>query len=250
MDALHHKIVLALIGFFAGIINTLAGGGSLITLPIFIFYGLPPAVANATNRITIVVQSLTGTLGYHSKGVHTFPFNIYLGISASIGALLGAWIALWIDGSVFNKILAVLMVVVGFLLLFKPNVISQNTVERTKGKYFFMALLGFFFIGIYGGFINAGIGIVILLFLNRVNRLSLVKGNATKVAIVFLYSTVALVYFIAQDAIAWEPGLWMASGTAIGAWWASRWSVKKGDRVIRWAMIVMVSGMALKLWFF
>lgn len=153
MDAIHYKILLALIGFLAGIINTLAGGGSLITLPIFIFYGLPPAVANATNRITIVVQSLTGTLGYHSKGVHTFPFNIYLGLTASIGALFGAWIALRIDGSIFNKILAILMVIVVFLLLFKPNVISQHTMERVTGKYFFLALLGFFFIIVHASLV-------------------------------------------------------------------------------------------------
>lgn len=250
MEDIYQKILLIVVGFIAGIINTLAGGGSLITLPVFIFLGLPPTIANGTNRISIVIQSITGTLGYRSKGIFTFPFNLYLGIIASVGAVIGAQIALVIDGAIFNKILAIIMIVVAVLLVFKTNTLKIEVPERLSGKYLVYAMIGFFFIGIYGGFINAGIGIVILLFLNRVNQLNLVKSNATKVVIVAVYSSVALAYFAYNDAIAWELGLWMALGTSFGAWWASRWSVKKGDRVIRIAMIVMVGIMAFKLWFF
>ena len=122
--------------------------------------------------------------------------------------------------------------------------------ERLEGKYLFWSILGFFVIGIYGGFINAGIGIVIMLFLNRLNHMSLVKTNATKVAVVFIYSTVALILFSYNDAVDWEMGIFMAFGTSFGAWFASRWSVKKGDRVIRLAMLVTICIMAVKLWFF
>ena len=94
MEVIFEGLLLIVVGFFAGIINTLAGGGSLFTLPVLIFLGLPPAVANGTNRIAIVVQSLGGTLGYQSKGISTFPFPIYLGASASIGAVIGAQLAL------------------------------------------------------------------------------------------------------------------------------------------------------------
>ena len=105
MEDIYQAIILIVIGFLAGVINTLAGGGSLFTLPVLIFLGLPPNIANGTNRIAIVMQSLTGTLGYKSKGVSSFPFNIYLGISASIGALIGAQVAIDLDGKLFNKIL-------------------------------------------------------------------------------------------------------------------------------------------------
>lgn len=250
MEEIYHKILLIAVGFVAGIINTLAGGGSLITLPVFIFLGLPPTIANGTNRISIFIQSLTGTLGYRSKGISTFPFNLYLGITASIGALIGAKIALLIDGALFNKILAIIMIVVAILLFFKTNTIKSGLPERLKGKHLVYALIGFFFIGIYGGFINAGIGIVIMLFLNRINQLSLLKSNATKLVVVGVYSTIALAFFAYNDAVDWAMGLWMALGTSLGAWWASRWSVKKGDRIIRIAMIVMVSVMSVKLWFF
>jgi uncharacterized membrane protein YfcA len=250
MDSVFESFLLIIVGFFAGIINTLAGGGSLFTLPVLIFLGLPPSVANGTNRIVIVIQSLGGTLGYQSKKINTFPFPIYLGVTASIGSLIGAQIALQLDGAIFNRILAVIMLIVGLLILIRQNSLSSNLPERLTGKYLIYAVLGFFIIGIYGGFINAGIGIVIMIFLNRLNRLSLVKTNATKVLVVMIYSTVALIFFAFNDAVNWKLGLLMAFGTLFGAWWASRWSVRKGDRVIRIAMLLTIFIMSIKLWFF
>ena len=114
----------------------------------------------------------------------------------------------------------------------------------------FYAIVGFFFIGIYGGFINAGIGFVIILFLNNVNRLSLIKTNATKVSLVFIYTCGALALFAYNGTVDWTTGLVMAIGTSLGAWWSSRWSVDKGEGVIKIAMVVMVSLMSIKLWFF
>ena len=250
MEEYIQAVILIVVGFFAGVINTLAGGGSLFTLPVLIFLGLPPNIANGTNRIAIVIQSLSGALGYKSKGISNFPFNIYLGISASIGAVIGAQIAIDLDWRLFNRILAIILIVVGGLILMNAKNLTHKLPERLTGKYLLFGIIGFFFIGIYGGFINAGIGIVIMLFLNRINRLSLVKTNASKTAIVFIYSSLALAVFAFNDAINWKLGLLMALGTSVGAWWASRWSVKKGDQVIRWAMLITIGIMAVKLWFF
>lgn len=242
--------LLILVGMMAGVINTLAGGGSLLTLPVLIFMGLPPNVANATNRIGIAFQALIGTVGYRSKGVSNFPFNIYLGISALMGSLIGAQIAVDIKGETFNKVLAVIMIIVVAIVVFKPKVSSLKFPERLTGRYLFYAVVGFFFIGIYGGFINAGIGFVIILFLNNVNRLSLIKTNATKVSLVFIYTCGALALFAYNGTVDWTTGLVMAIGTSLGAWWSSRWSVDKGEGVIKIAMVVMVSLMSIKLWFF
>ena len=250
MDPILEVFLLIIVGFFAGIINTLSGGGSLFTLPVLIFLGLPPSVANGTNRIAIVISSLGGVLGYQSKNINTVPFSIYLGISASIGSIIGAQIALQIDGAIFNKILAVIMIIVGLIILLRQNSLSSNLPERLTGKYLIYAVLGFFIIGIYGGFINAGIGIVIMIFLNSLNRLSMLKTNATKVLIVMIYSAVALIFFAFNNAVNWRLGLLMALGTLFGAWWASRWSIKKGDKVIRIAMLLTIFLMAIKLWFF
>lgn len=250
MGEIQEILILIASGFIAGIINTLAGGGSLLTLPILIFLGLPPVVANGTNRIGILMQSISGTMGYKSKGISTYPFNIYLGISASVGALIGAQIAIDIRGDLFNKILAIIIVIVGFLIVFKPKNNIKVFQERIEGKYLFNSCIIFFFIGIYGGFINAGIGIVIMFFLTRYNRLSLLKTNAAKVSLVGIYTIGAIALFSYNDKINWSMGLWLSFGTIFGAWLTSRYSVKKGEKVIKFALLFMVVVMAIKLWFF
>ena len=250
MSEIQEIIILIVSGFIAGVINTLAGGGSLLTLPILIFLGLPPGVANGTNRIGILMQSVSGTLGYKSKGISTYPFNLYLGISASIGAIIGAQIAIDIRGDLFNKILAVIIVIVGLLIVFKPKNNIKVLQERIKNKHLYISCLVFFFIGIYGGFINAGIGIVIMFFLTRYNRLSLIKTNAAKVALVGVYTIGALALFAYNDKVNWSMGLWLSFGTIFGAWFTSRYSVRKGEKVVKFTLLFMVIVMAIKLWFF
>lgn len=250
MEGIQEVLILIVSGFIAGVINTLAGGGSLLTLPILIFLGLPPGVANGTNRIGILMQSISGTLGYKSKGISTYPFNLYLGISASIGAIIGAQIAIDIQGDLFNKILAIIIVIVGILIVFKPKNKIKVLEERLIGKHLYISCLFFFFIGIYGGFINAGIGIVIMFFLTRYNRLSLIKTNAAKVALVGIYTVGALALFAYNNKVNWSMGLWLSFGTIFGAWFTSRYSVRKGEKVIKFSLLFMVVAMAVKLWFF
>jgi uncharacterized membrane protein YfcA len=228
----------------------MAGGGSLLTLPLLIFLGLPPATANGTNRIAIIVSASSATLGFRSKNINTFPLSIYLGIAAFFGALIGSRIAVEIDGLLFNKILAIIMIVVVVLMVFKPNYKADLLQARTTGKTLIWSMVAFFFIGIYGGFINAGIGFIIMLFLNYVNKLDLVRVNATKVTLVLIYTTAALATFILSGHIDLKYGIALAVGNAAGAFFASRYAVKKGEGVIKTVMMVMVVAMSVKLWFF
>ena len=237
-------------GVFAGFVNTIAGGGSLLTLPLLIFMGLPPAVANGTNRIAIAVSSLSANIGYASKNIKTYPFSIYLGTAAIFGAILGAKIAIEIDGAIFNRILAITMIVVVLIMVLRPKMADHISQERTFGKYLIISLIAFFFIGIYGGFINAGIGFIIMLFLNIFNKINLVRVNAVKVGVVFIYTIAALVTFAISGNINWLYGLILAVGTSVGAWTASRFSVDRGEGFIKLVMIVMVLLMAVKLWLF
>ena len=245
-----HYPLLILAGFVAGFINTMAGGGSLITLPLLIFLGLPSAVANGTNRIAIFMSAFSANAGFKSKGISNYPFNIYLGFSGLLGALIGAQIAIDIKGDLFNKILAVIMIIVVLLIVFKPKIDSTEILERLTGKHLYISMIVFFFIGIYGGFINAGIGFVIMLFLHYYNKLNLVKVNATKVVIVLIYTTGAIVTFAMADKINWIYGLVLASGNFLGGWVSSRWSVKRGEKAIKAFLVIMVLLMSVKLWFF
>jgi uncharacterized membrane protein YfcA len=243
-------LYLVVAGFVAGFINTIAGGGSLITLPVLIFLGLPPSIANGTNRIGIFLQTFTGAVGYRTKGIKTFPFSIYCGISALVGSVIGAQIAIDIKGETFNRILAAVMIVVVLLIVFKPKVSIESLMERTTGKHLWISVIIFFFLGIYGGFLNAGIGIIVLLFLTYFNRMSLIKANATKVTIACIYTFAAIVMFVLNDKINWTYGIFLAIGNMIGAWISSRWAVKQGDKTVRIFLIVVVTAMAIRLWFF
>ena len=242
--------LLIFVGFVAGSINTIAGGGSLLTLPVLIFLGLPPNIANGTNRIAILFQNVFTTAGFKSKGVTTFPFSIYVGISALIGSILGAQLAVDINGDTFNKILAIIMVLVVSYMVFKPTSIQLYTIEKKSGKNLWLSIFIFFFVGVYGGFIQAGVGFIMLLVLSSINNFSLVKSNAIKVMVVLIYTIAAVAVFAYNDKIDWKIGLTLALGNSIGGWVTSRWSVKKGDALVKKFLIVMVVIMAIKLWFF
>ncbi len=250
MEEWYHYVLLVATGFAVGFINTVAGGGSLLSLPVLIFLGLPPSVANGTNRVAIVIQSAMAVTGFKSKGVSTAPFNIYLGIAALFGAIIGAYIAVDVKGETFNKILAGIMVAVVLIIIFKPKMKLAEMQERITGKYLWIGIGAFFLFGIYGGFINAGLGFIIILFLHYVNQMTLVRSNATKVAVVFIYTLAALTVFVLNDKVNWTVGLILAIGNGTGAWLASRVSVDKGDGFIKTFLIIMVMIMAVKLWFF
>ncbi len=246
----YHYPLLIVVGFVVGFINTVAGGGSLLSLPVLIFLGLPSNVANGTNRVAIVLQTALGTAGFKSKGVSTTPFNIYLGVAALFGALIGSTLAVDIHADTFNKILAIIMVLVAVIIVFKPNMRLDQLNERLQGKYLWIALPVFFLFGIYGGFINAGIGFIIVLFLHNFNRMTLVRANATKVTVELIYNFAALLVFLLNGVVMWKIGLIMAMGNASGAWFGSRFSVDKGDGFIRFFLVAMVMVMAIKLWFY
>lgn len=243
-------LLLIPIGFIAGFLNTIAGGGTLLTLPALIFMGLPPSIANGTNRIAILIQTFAAVLGFKSKGISTYPFSLYLGISSLIGSFIGAMIAITIDGSLFNRILSIIMLMVMLTLVFNSKKKSLEYQEKTTGKTLYLSIIIFFFLGIYGGFINAGIGFLMLIILPYINGLSLLKSNATKVFVVWIYTIGAVIVFAVENKINYSLAAILTIGNASGAWIGSRWSVKKDDTVIKWFLIITVSFLAIKLWFF
>ena len=248
MSLLEASILIAA-GLFAGFINTVAGGGSLLTMPLLIFMGLPSAEANASNRVAIFLQNVFSVAGFKSKGVSVFPFAIWVAISASAGAYLGSRIAVDIEDVVFNRILAMVMLVVIGLIVFKPKV-KQQIEESISRQKTWLSILIFFFIGIYGGFIQAGVGFLVIAALTGVHGFSMAKTNSIKVFIIMCYTVIAIIIFWMEGKIKWEYGLILAIGNSTGAWIASRWSVGKSDQLIKKILVVMVIGLSIKLWFF
>ena len=153
-------LILLGIGLFAGVVNTLAGGGSLVTLPVLIlFLGLDEATANGTNRLMVISAAFVASYGYRSKKIVTHPYGLYFGLVATLGAIIGAKIAIDMDGDTFKRFLAIIMITVGIIIVFRSkSIASLDLPERLTGKYLIAGLIGFFFIGIYGGFLQAGVG--------------------------------------------------------------------------------------------
>lgn len=243
-------LLLVALGFLAGFLNTVAGGGTLLTLPILIFMGLPAPLAQGTNRVAILLQTFTAVRGFKSKGVSTYPLSLYVGIASLIGSIIGAYLALDFDGKAFNRMLAVVMIMVLFLTIFNPNKNLKDVTEKLTGKPLVISLIVFFFLGIYGGLINAGIGFLMLIALPYINGMNLLRSNATKVFVAFVYTIGAVAVFAFNDKIDYGLAAVLSIGNVSGAWFGSRWSVKKDEKVIKMFLIVTVTALAIKLWFF
>ncbi|MEN8250739.1 MAG: sulfite exporter TauE/SafE family protein [Bacteroidota bacterium] len=250
MEEYFKLLILIPVGVIAGFINTVAGGGSLLTLPTMIFLGLPPSTANGTNRVALFFQNISGIAGFKSKGVFVFPYSLWVSISALIGAIIGAKFSVELDDKTFKQIIALVMVGVVLLTVFNPTKKANGTNEDLSPAKQVMGVIAFFFVGIYGGFIQAGVGFIALGSLSYINRISLVKANSIKVFVIFIYTIAALIIFILEDEVNWLYGLVLSIGNMTGAWVASRWSVDKGDKWIKRFLLIAVSIMAVRLWFY
>jgi len=240
---------LSLAGLLSGFINVVAGGGSLITLPLMIFLGLPPVVANGTNRIGIIAQNIVAVSNFSRKKVFVYPFSLYAGGVAILGSLIGSLLAVEMNDQLFNRILSIVMVATGAAILFNnKKTVQSSTVPEVKNKV--LSLFLFFFIGIYGGFIHVGIGFLMILILSRINHLSLKYANSVKVFVALLFSISSIIVFILNDAVNWKIGFVLAIGTSIGGYLGSHFTMKKSEKWIKYILILAIGVMAIKLWFF
>ncbi|RLD67367.1 MAG: sulfite exporter TauE/SafE family protein [Bacteroidetes bacterium] len=234
------------IGLIAGFINTLAGSGSLLTLPLLMFMGLPANVANGTNRIAILLQNVVGVSSFKQQKVFTYKEGIWLAIPAIIGSILGAILAVDLDEELMEKFIGGLLVFMFFFILYKPERWLKGKAE-IKSKPGISQIIIFFFIGIYGGFIQAGVGFFLLAGLVLGAGFDLVKANAIKVFIVLLYTVFALAIFMMNDQVNYVIGFVLAIGNMSGAYIASRLAVKKGTGFIRIILLATLAISASKL---
>ncbi len=257
MEFLNHDLaqfaIVVTTGICAGFLNTVAGGGSLLTLPVLIFLGLDGAtVANGTNRVAIMIQNTVGIAGFRRKGISDFRYGVFIAIPAMIGAVMGALLAINLgkfdkSGVIFNRLLAVIMIGVLTITLANPFKKFQSDVENLGILRKTLAALLFFFLGIYMGFIQAGVGFMIIATLTTVNGFDLVRTNALKMFVVLFCTFVALIIFVTNDHVNWGMGIALGGGNAVGAWVGSHWAVEKGDKWIRIILVVTVSAFAMKL---
>lgn len=244
-------LLLYFIGAVVGCINILAGGGSLISVPVLIFLGLDPMVANATNRVSIAMQCISGTAGFRDKGVDVVRFSIPLAVSALLGSVVGSYSVLQIPSDWFKTIFALIMFGVVAVMVFDPFKRSPRKTESAavSRRQHIVTTILFFFVGVYGGFIQAGVGFVSLSVLMLVAKFDLVKSNAVKVLVAVFYSLTSVIIFTFSGKIMWLFGIALGLGSSSGAWFMSRYSVDKGHDWIKKIVIAAIVVMAIRLLF-
>ena len=234
-------------GFGCGFINTLAGSGSLISLPVLIFLGLPANMANGTNRVGILIQTIVSLRSFKKQDMLDLRGGIMLALPAIVGGIIGAQIAVNLDEQMLRRVIGALMVVMLVFILARPKRWLKGHLEVLGRRPRALELVIFFFIGAYGGFIQAGVGIFLLAGLVLGVGYDLVRANAVKVLIVLCFTAFAMVVFMINGQILWGLGLLLAVGNAGGGWLAAKLAIERGAGLVRWFLIAVVIVSAAKL---
>ncbi|MEM7273264.1 MAG: sulfite exporter TauE/SafE family protein [Actinomycetota bacterium] len=228
-------------GFFAGVINSMAGGGSLLSVPLLSLAGVGGTVANGTNRIAVLIQNVTGAYGYARRDVGDRARTIQVLIPAVIGGLGGSLTASRIPDELFERIFGLLMLPLLVLSIWKPK--AETDAEPWPRWVSAVVFLG---VGFYAGAVQAGVGLIILLVLSRAG-FDLVTANAMKTVIILAVTLLAVPVFIYNDQVRWIPALVLSAGMGAGGYVGANVAVDGGERVIRPVLVVVVLALASRM---
>lgn len=249
LDPLLAIPLLFAVGAVAGTLNVLAGGGSFLTLPVLIFLGLPAGVANGTNRVGILLQNVSAVWSFDRHGVLDRRSALWAALPATAGAVVGTLLALEISDEGFRRLLAFLMVAVSLASFWRPEAPESTDdapAKLSRGRAWILGS-GFFAVGVYGGFVQAGVGFLILAATTFAG-LDLVRGNAVKVLAVLCFTPLSLGIFAWDDKVRWLPGLALGAGMLAGGLLGARFTVLKGHRWLRGVVTAAVVVFAVLLW--
>ncbi|MBI1387622.1 MAG: TSUP family transporter [bacterium] len=234
------------VGFIAGVINTLAGGGSLLTLPVLMFLGLPSSLANGTNRVAIWIQCVAAVVRFRKGGVSHWTLCLWLSLPACLGSVIGALAAVDLPDRLFKTLFAIIMLVVVAFIVWNPKPKGSSSVSMTLARKISLGA-AFFLIGLYGGIFQAGAGYFLIAAFVFLAGLNLIETAAAKSLIVAIYTTFALGVFIWKGEVDWFPALILSLGNGLGGWIGGSLALDRGEVWIRWALIVTVIAMSMKL---
>lgn len=239
-------ILTLLTGLAAGFLNVTAGGGSLLTLPILNFIGLDLGVANATNRVSILFQNLSAMRHYHLKGEINWKEALSYVLPAVVGAVLGTLSAVYLPSKIFRIIAALSIFSMGCLLATKPQMW-----DNPKGTPFSKSkrMLVLFFVGIYGGFLQAGVGFLLIWAITGGCKKTLKEANVIKTVVVAFYTMASLALFASFGMVNWSVAFVLALGSAMGGNAGARFNLSADKRFIRWILTAVVFISSIKIIF-
>ena len=229
-------------GLAAGVVNTLAGGGSLLTVPLLVLAGVPGNVANGSNRVGILASNASATAAFHRLGVSGLSRTLPVLVPVAVGSLVGALLVARLADETFERVFGVLMVPL-LLLSLRPPVLKSVEGRVWSGPF---TLLVFLAVGLYGGAFQAGIGLLLMVALSR-SGMDLVVVNSVKVVVIVVVTVIALPLFIVSGRVDWGPALVLAAGFALGGALGARLTVTRGSSLIRPVMVAAVLALAGRL---
>lgn len=230
-------------GVTAGAVNSLAGGGSLLSVPLLVFAGVPGNAANGSNRLGVLTSSATAFAEFRRQGIHSLRPAVPILGAVVIGSLVGASLVNQLDDASFEKVFGLLMVPLLLLSLRRPTPRQPATRAGWSPAVTFAVFLA---IGAYGGAFQAGVGIILTAAL-LASGFDVVMANAIKVLVTLVVTIVAIPVFLVAGEIAWLPGLTLAVGFAAGGVIGARLTVTRGEVLVRPLMVVAVVASATKL---
>jgi uncharacterized membrane protein YfcA len=242
-----HELVNSLIlfasGALAGFINIMAGGGSVLTIGIMILLGVEPVIANGTNRIGVLTGTVSGALSYKAEKFTDLKSSLLLSACAIPGAIIGSLYSIQISNELFQKVLSVVMILIMITMLL-PNNKKRLSVDQLKKNYLIYPVM--FVIGFYGGFIQVGVGFILMAAFRHLMSYDLLRVNMHKTFVVLIYTIPVLIIFGFSGKINWLYALAISLGNALGSYFSVKIALKKGEKVVKIVLIIAILIMAIK----
>ena len=232
-------------GLAAGVINTMAGGGSALTVPLLVLAGVPGNQANGSNRVGVLAASASAVAAFRSSGVDGLKGATPVLGPAVVGSLIGSFGISQVADDTFETIFGFLLIPIIILTIFKPK--PKEDADPWSAP---VTAAVFLCIGMYGGAFQAGVGLVMLAALTRAG-FDLVTANSVKVMVNLIVTCIALPVFILQGNVVWAPALVLAAGFLAGGWFGAKLAVRGGEQVVRVFMIgaaLFLAGRLIGLW--
>jgi hypothetical protein len=237
-------VILIAAAFLGGALNSLAGGGTLVTFPALLFAGLNPIDANASSVVALFSGTFAGAWAYRRNILAIAEFSVLgLFILSLVGGLIGALLLLWTPATVFATLVPWL-ILFATILFAVGNFAPVEAIQRIQlGPC--SALVALFIIAIYGGYFGGGIGFLILAAFTLVGMRDINAMNGLKMGLVGIMTVTAIVAFIAANVVRWPETLPMLASSALGSYLAAHWAQRLDQRLIKGFVIVLGAGLTV-----
>lgn len=229
--------------FCAGVINSIAGGGTLITFPVLIWLGLDPKVANATSTVALWPGLFGGLFGYRRELENSSAILLRLGITSVIGGALGSWLLIWTPSPTFARLVPFLILFATILFMAQGSINRhlrlQPLVAEPKATWWLGAIVFQFFSAMYGGYFGAGNGILMLAALGILGLHDINRANGIKNFLGICINSIAVLSFGLSHLVVWPDALLMAGAALIGGYFGAHVAVRVAQVTIRRAIIAI-----------